>query len=561
MRVFLSLTALYLKSFYNLPGKRAPGAKARPKELLKALGIGLLALLVVGQIGAIFVVTNMAMYEALAPMGLQGLVLLNMAVLATVLTLAVGFLTALSTYFLNDMELQFLSMPIKPRELLGAKFAAVYLSEAAVSVFFIASAMVIFGIKEAPHPLMYLWGVIAGLLLPMPALALSYFIQIPLMSVARFLKNKQTILFIGGLLGLAIALGFNLYFQSTLSRIGDPAWIAERVAGPDSLLARLGGAYPPALFTWRALSDPASPQALGSMALMLILCMAGPALVIFFLSDAYAKSLVGFNEARIKKLGAAGADAFIRAKLKRGPVFLSLVKREITLMNREPMYLLNGPFLIVLGPLIIGIMMVAQKDAFLNDPDMAGVLALLGKGGGAIVAGLAGAFLGSGTSISCTSLSRDAKALPFLKSLPLSAGSFMLAKLAHGLLFAVLGSAMGAGLSGYALGLSASDLAAALTVAIGLSFLLNLGGLWLDTANPRIKWDSPMAALKQNPNSVIAILAAMGLAGAGGFAAFALGLSTWVFAFWFGILPLLAFALLLLPYPRYAAKRIAALEA
>jgi ABC-2 type transport system permease protein len=205
--------------------------------------------------------------------------------------------------------------------------------------------------------------------------------------------------------------------------------------------------------------------------------------------------------------------------------------------------------------------MIAQKDAFLSDPDLAGVLALLRNGGGAILAGLAGAFLGSGTSISCTALSRDAKALPFLKSLPLSAGRFMLAKLAHGLVFALFGSIMGAGLSGYALRLSASDMAAALIVAIGLSFLLNLGGLWLDTANPRIKWDNPMAALKQNPNSVIAILGAMGIAGASGYAAFALGLSTWVFAFWFGILPLLAFALLLFPYPRYAAKRIAALEA
>jgi ABC-2 type transport system permease protein len=561
MRVFLSLTALYLKSFYNLPGKRVPGAKATPKAFFKALGIGLLALLVVGQMGALFVATNMAMYEALAPAGLQGLVLLNMAVLATVLTLAVGFLTALSTYFLNEMELQFLAMPIEPRALLGAKFAAVYVSEAVVSLFFIASAMVIFGIKEAPHPLMYLWGILAGALLPMPALALSYLIQIPLMGMVRFLKNKQTILFIGGIMGLAIALGFNLYFQATLARIGDPSWIAEHMAGPDSLLAKLGGAYPPALLTWRALSDPATPRALGSMALMLILCAAGPALVVVFLSGAYARSLVGFNESRIKKLGRAGADAFIRAKLRRGPAFLSLVRREINLMNREPMYLLNGPFLIILGPIIIGIMMVAQKDAFLNDPDMAGMLALLRRGGGAILAGLAGAFLGSGTSISCTSLSRDAKALPFLKSLPLSAGRFMLAKLAHGLIFALFGSLMGAGLSGYALGLGASDLAAALIVAIGLSFLLNLGGLWLDTANPRLSWDNPMAALKQNPNSIIAILAAMGIAGAGGFAAFALDLSTWVFAFWFGILPLLAFCLLLLPYPRYAARRIAELDA
>lgn len=559
MKVFLSLTGLYLKSFYNLPGKAAKGTKFDPKAALKTLGIGLLVLLVVGQMGFLFGASNMATYEALAPLGLQGIVLLNVAVIATILTLAIGFLTALSTYFMNDMELQFLAMPIKPRELFAAKFAAIYVSEAAISIFFVATALVIFGIKEAPHPLFYIWGFKAALLLPLPALAISYLIQIPLMGFARFLKNKQTILVVGGVIGLVMALGFNIYYQTMLGRLQDPAWIAANMAGPDALLTKLGRSYPPAYLTWRALSAPASWDAVLSLLGLAAVCVAGPALVILGLSGRYAKSLVGFNESHIKKLG-AGADAFLRAKLVKRPAFLSLVARELRMMNREPMYMLNGPFIIVLMPVILGIMVVVQRDAFLGDPDMAGLLAMMQGGAGAIVAALSGVFLGSATSITCTSLSRDAKALPYLKSLPISAGRYMLAKLVHGLAFAAFGSAMGVGLVAYALRLGLGDIAAAFGAALAMGALLNLGGLWLDTANPRLRWDNPIAAMKQNPNAVIAIFGAMGLAGGGSYLAFTTGMSTGAFALWFGLVPAAAFVALLLPYPRYAARRLAAIE-
>jgi len=516
---------------------------------------------VVGDFGFLFVMMNLGMYEGLAMAGLQGLLILNAVVLATMLTLVVGFMTALSTYYLNDMELQLLSMPIQPKALFGAKFTAVYLSEAALSVFFMAVTMVIFGIKEGPNPLFYVWGTIAGLLLPLPALAVSYLVQIPLLSVARFLKNKKVIMMVGGVLGLMFALGFNVYFQGMMARMTNPEAMAGMVAGPDSLITGIGNAYPPALFAWKAMSDPASLAAVGWILAMMAVCLAGPALVVFFLSGAYAKSLVGFNEAHIKKLTKAGADAFIAKSIRSGSAFRSLVMREFNMMNREPLYLLNGPFVVVLMPLILGIMFVVQKDMLFSDPDMAGVMALIDGGFGAVLAGLVGAMLGSFSSITCTGVSRDAKALPFIKSLPVKAETFLLAKLAHGLIFAVLGSFIGVGLIALVLKLDFLDIIAGLAVSLSLSSLLNMGGLWLDTANPRLSWDNPIAAMKQNPNAVIAILGSMGLMGGVGWLVFKLSMGSGAFALWFGLVPALVFVILLSLFPRFAEKRLAAMEA
>lgn len=561
MKVFWSLLGLYLRGFYNLSGKKAPGEKKSLKDGLKGIGIAVLAAVLVLDIGVIFVFINLGLYDALAPAELQGLVILNVAILATALTLIVGFLTALSTYFMSDMELFLLSMPIRPRALFGAKFGAIYASEAALSLFFMATTMVIFGIRESPPFMFYVWGTLSAFLLPFVPLAVSYLVLIPLLKALRFLRNKQVMFIISGLMAMALGVGFNIYYQGMMSHLSDPAWIAENLGGPNSLIVRLGQAYPPAMFMVKAMTEPVSLSALASMLAMAALCLACPALLIALCSGAYARSLIGFNESRVRKLNKGEAQRFLDTRIKSGHAMLSLIRREFNAMNREPVYFLNGPMIIILMPLIMGVMLFAQKDAFMNDPDFAPILALLAKGGGVAIAGLAGAFLGSSTSITCTALSRDAKALHYIKSLPISASRYMYAKLAHGLLFALVGSLVGPIFLGLAIKLSFAQIAIAILIALSLSALLNLLGLWLDTANPRLSWDNPVAAMKQNPNSVIAVLASMGLSGLLGLLVFKTGMGDAQILLWLGLLPALAFGLLLIPYPRFAEKKLASIEA
>lgn len=558
MKIFLSLAKLYLSSFYNLPDFSVR-KKLDRRGLIKLIGIVVLAIFVIANFGFMFVSMNMIMYEGLAPLGLQQYVLLNAVITASVLTLVIGFLTALSTYFLNEMELHFLAMPIPPRALLAAKFTAVYAAEAGLSLFVIVSSMVIFGIKEQVPIMFYVWGGLAGLLIPLPVLALVYLIQIPLLSSARFLKNKQVILIIGGIIGLGCGIGFNVYYQGIMMRVNDAIWLADS-AGPNSILAQLGRAWPPALLTWQALANPLSLQAVVSFSLLLILCLSFPIILVALLGPAYVKSLIGFNEVHIKKLGGKAGAEFFRQRFKKGHAFWSLVKRELAMMNREPMYFLNGPFIIVMLPVLLGIMFFVQRDAFMQDESMQMLQSLLASGSGAVVLALGGAFLGSSTSICCTSLSRDAKLLPFIKGLPIAAQQYCLAKLVHGLIFAVFGVVVMAVIFGIFLPIPPADLLAGSFVGLALSGLFNLLGLILDTANPRLRWDNPIAALKQNPNSVIVILAVMGTAGLIGYLSFRYMINGWLFALLFGVIPLAIFAVLLLWYPRFAVRRVEALE-
>jgi ABC-2 type transport system permease protein len=232
--------------------------------------------------------------------------------------------------------------------------------------------------------------------------------------------------------------------------------------------------------------------------------------------------------------------------------------REVRNMNREPVYFINGPMIVLLMPVIVAVMVLAQGQSL---GELKAMLAGLGQGPWLmLVAAASGAFLGSSTSITCTSISRDAKVLSYIKSLPLPMGEFALAKFLHGFSFSAFGAAVGVTFIGAFAGLPAPGWAGALFMALAVSAFIDVLGLWLDTANPRLSWDNPTAAMKQNLNAVIVILGTMALLGGLGVLAAYLRLGVWENLLAFGLLPALLAAGGLALYPRYAIRRIASLE-
>lgn len=557
---FPSLVRLYLRSFYGLR-PLSELKKAGPKSILKAVGIVLLALFVIADLGFLFVLSNLTMYDALAPYGLQGLLLLNAATSAALVVFVFGFVMALSTYSLSAAEDSLLALPLDPRAFLGAKLIVVYFSEFLFSIFLFGTSLAVFGVKEGPSFVFYLYGLIAAAVTPLVPLAVAYLLLVPMMSAARFLRNKNAIMVVAGFLGMIFALAFNLYMQAAMARIQDPAWLYANYAGPDSILARIGSAYPPSLLVWRSLDRAAAGAGLAGIPPLIGLALIGAGAtlaVVFLLGKPYAKSLVAFGEGVLKKIDRSEASRYIGHRFRSSPPLLALFKREFRLMNREPGYFLNGPFVVILMPVIFALMYLVQGETF---SALGAQLASMGGNSLALlVSAGAGAFIGSATSITCTALSRDAKALPYLKALPISAGTYMLAKLLHGLVFSLLGALTGGLGLGLVLGLGPARALGAVFIAFSFSALADMAGLWLDTANPRLSWDNPIAALKQNPNAVIVILGAMGLIALLGWLSTTLPFGDGGFVIVYGGGLAALFGVLLALYPRYAETRLAEIE-
>ncbi|AGT44053.1 hypothetical protein [Treponema pedis] len=565
MKVFVKLIKIYLASVFNFKNLKAQIQKRKRKNgetvvknsAAKIVGIAVLFIFVFMEFLFIFGLYTYGLYSAAKDMNNIKFLFEVSVFIISLLSFIFGFILTASTYYIGEIEEQFLSMPIKPKVLFGAKFAANCVNSLITSVSFFAVLMFVYGINEQPYFLFYVWGFICSLVIPLPIIALCYFFNIFLMRFTRVFKNKNVIMIISSVIGILISLWFQYIFQSSTK--GGLEDIAAKLSGGSVVFEHYGYFYPPVKLVGKILTSSESLSAVLYLVLLIALCAAFPALVIFFMSKMYTESLIGFGEKKVKKLEANEISSFIRKKIKSMPPLAAYTKREFDMMNRTPIYFLNGPFIIIFMPVLLAVIFFAKGINLNSIPSS--LFSFMHESTGFVVAGLAAGFLGSMSNIADTALSRDAKFLPFIKSLPVNISEYMYAKLIHSMIFAVFAVLIGVGIPAFIFQFDVLNIVLASLTALSFSGLTNLISLFLDTAHPKLHWDNPVSAMKQNINVLFMtlfnfIMTAVSVT----VLIFARNAYTWVLVVYFIAIPFGIFAVLIKPYGIYAEKKIAKLE-
>ena len=509
-------------------------------------------------IGGCFIVLfrmiTINLYKSLQPLGMQPLLFeIEITVLFVFLFIS-NFLLTLSTYFIGNIEPTLRAMPIPPRIFFGAKFLAHCLPAMIIAIAFFAVTAAVYGYYEHSPASFYIMALTGAVFFPLPIIGLCYLINIVIMRTTKIVKQRRFVMMITGVFGIVMALGIN-YFVRSVNMLHESSNLAGALTRSRPLIAAVTRSLFPVHFFAAALSATSFSAAIGSFLSFIAVCITLPAAIIGLLSGVYEKTLDGFDEQPLKRLTASEAGEFIRNRFTRRSVFAALLLREIHSMNREPAYLLNGPFTIILMPLIYGIMYLTGS---LNLPPDAE--SFMQSSIGLVVAGVCGAFLGSATGIAATAVSRDAKNLGLIKSLPLSIKRYMQAKLAHTMLFAVIGAMIGTGGIGVLFSLKLSAIGGALVIALSLALFCNLLALILDTAHPKLHWDTPAAAVKHNLNTIIMLLSDLLLLSITIAAALLTSLPQGYYLLCFAGIPLLASAITAHFFWRYAEQQINRIE-
>ena len=445
----------------------------------------------------LFRMLTINLYKSLQPLGMQRF-LFEIEITALFAFLFISnFLLTLSTYYIGSIEQTLRAMPIPSRIFFGAKFLAHCLPALIISISFFGVTASVYGYYERSPAAFYITALTGAVFFPLPVIGLCYLINIIVVRMTKIFKQRRFVMLITGLLGIVMALGIN-YFVQSVNMLHERPNLVEVLTHTRQGIAAVTRCLLPVRFFAAALSANSFSASIGSFLPFIASCIAIPAALIALLSGVYEKTLDGFDEQAVKRLAASETAKFIRRGFTRRSAFTALLLREIHILNREPAYLLNGPFTMILLPLIYGIMYLTGS---LNLPPETEVL--MQGSTGLMIAGVCGAFLGSTPGIAATSVSRDAKNLGLIKSLPLSIKRYMQAKLAHAMLFAGIGSIIGVG--GIALLFSLTPLTTitAFIIALSLALFCNLLALMLDTAHPKLHWDTPAAAVKHNLNTII----------------------------------------------------------
>ncbi|MEL3905723.1 MAG: hypothetical protein P1P65_01645 [Treponema sp.] len=549
-RLFLMYTAvvpgIHISAAFIRNGKGAGGKKSVLKLLLAILA----AVYIGGCFALVFAVMMVNVYDALKPLGMQRLMFELLMMSLFFLLFIPNFLLTLSTYSAGRFEQNLRAMPIPPHIVFGSKFCAHCLPPIVFSLFFSAVAAEVYGSRGYPSLQFYALLFTGAILFPLPVISLCYLIHIIIMRFTGIFKNTYCVMILTAVLGLFLAAAVNAAAQAASGLRQNSATAAAFIANGKTLTRAAHIALPSRLLA-AALTAGTVRETAAAFIPFVLICLAAPALLIAAFSGMYEKSLAGFGEQTLKKLSRADRRRFTGSAYVRRPVFTALVLREIHAVNREPAYLLNGPVMIIFFPAIFGIMYLTGSLRF--PPEAAG---LIQDGFGALLAGVCGALLASSSSIAATAVSRDAHNLRLIKSLPLPVKPYMQAKLVHAMLFAFIASAAGSGGTVLLFSLSFADLLPGLLISLSAALCSNLLALLLDTAHPKLGWDTPAAAVKQNLNTIVVMFSNAVLLIAAAVTAILTGMPKPLYTLLFSGVPLLFSAVLAHFFWPYAERKI-----
>ncbi|TDT62360.1 putative ABC transporter permease subunit [Fonticella tunisiensis] len=506
MKKAWALTKIYINSLYGISGF-INSFKTNKKSAFKT--IALILLILIGLLGtaSAFIIYNIQLYDILRPINQQGIIISNSFIFAAMFTLIFGIVGIIATYFVDKEGDIILSMPLKPWNLLFAKFFTSYLYEAVLSLIIMATGVIVYGVKSGEGLLFYIISFIVSLLIPVIPLVVSYIVIIPLMKVANFLKKKDVVMIISGFIGALFGVVIQLSFQDTMMKMNkNPEVLREIFTFQNGMVSIASRIYPPSTWGTYAIIDISSTR--GFTGLMLLLLTAAVAVILLhcFMSEMYLRSLIGSTE--VRKSERKMTEKELKMGLRRRNILTSLLLREIRLMNREPIFFLNGPFVIFLIPAILGAMLFIQRDVIAAQLGTILRYNTSSYYSTLIVAGM-GAFLGSMSSIASSAISREGKAFMYLKSMPIEPVKYINAKLLHAGIFGVMAGFITCAIGYFLMGVTIGGLMLAFIISQLLMLPSFICGLLLELTWPKLIWDNPQKAVKQNINVVIIIFGGM----------------------------------------------------
>jgi ABC-2 type transport system permease protein len=419
-------------------------------------------------------------------------------------------------YFSRDLE-TLIPLPLKPFEVIFSKFATILVNEYLTMVPIVLPMLVYFGILSHAGPGYWVNALLVYLLLPVIPLGLVAVIVVGLMRLVNFSRKKDALIIVGSLVLIVAGLGFQVYVNRSVHAGPNPQALADFFASPDSLLKQVGSKFPPSIWAGQALAGGFSSKGLLSLALL-----AGVSLILFVLILALAerlfyRGLIGLGEVSGRKKTLSSREMSRRMSSGRRPV-RAVFGREWRVMNRTPIFLINGILTAFLIPLIFVLMATTGSGR----GDAAALLrAMTSSGNPTLVILAAAGFLmicGCLNGTSSSTFSREGSQFWMSKVIPVAPREQVAGKFLHSYIVALLGIVTAMVVLVVVLRLKAVACLVALGLALVGGVALTAVGMTIDLARPMLQWTNPQKAIKQNLNVVFALLAELGILAIVGYA-------------------------------------------
>ena len=524
--MFYNLFKILNTSTLNVGGF-LEGFKKGPKGIIKNIFIIIFAIYVIAVMIGMYTAYMIATYKFLAASGNQEAMPFITMLVALLIIMFFGFTSVAASYYTGSSEEFLMSLPLTPGQFFGAKFAVSFVSDAIMGLGMFAISSIVYGANEGllTNPLFYIGFLVAALAFSLAAVFAIYLLFILILFFIPALRKKKLMTVVATVLLIAFCIFYGLMNSSISMSFSNPKFMGEKMGSSIEKLFGLSDKMPVFMYISGALKGKILP---------ILILAALSALILFVLvplfGKMYIKTLDGFADVKSKKITAQKAEEVIEKDVRSVSIFHALFVRDYRNVVREPAFFANGPLFVYLFPVIfilsfsvgfiasgegLGVIFSAfqRKLEELSPESLKSAKYFVTLGSAAFVV-----FTGTFANLATTSFSREGKSLNDLKAMPIDFNLIVKVKFWHAMLYVGIANVIMIFLLTLAyfllqVPLTFTDLFSIciLTVLVSgsVSLLLIFIDMFIDTLNPKLNWETPMAASKQNFNVLWSMLLSM----------------------------------------------------
>ena len=424
-------------------------------------------------------------------------------------TLLFGIFYIMSAlYFSKDIEM-LLPLPVRPWEVIASKFIVVVANEYLTILPFLLPAFIIYGIGEKVSFWFIIKSIIVFLFVPFIPLAIAAFFTIFIMRFVNFRKSKDVLAVLGGILGIFIGLGINFYLQRV--DYENPEIMQKILLSQRGLVEYIGRKFPPGIWSTNALTLAVPND------LIYILYLIGASLIFMIIlsfigNGLFYRSYSAGQETHAKRKKFTSEEFQKQTSTINTPA-KAIFLRELKILLRVPVFALNG---------LAGIVMVPVMSIFsiffaprTNDPELSTAIELLKTKSDSLVIVLIiigiSVLAASLNFVASTSVSREGSSFWISKIVPVSAQEQLKGKFLNGFWPPAILCVFNAVFFAFFASMPFINALIALSYSLVASAAFTYISMIPDVVKPKLKWNNPQEAIKQNTNAVIIMFVIMAI--------------------------------------------------
>lgn len=394
-------------------------------------------------------------------------------------------------YFSGDIE-SLLPLPIKPYKIIASKFTAALINESMMEFIVILAAFA--GYIIASGVPFWSWIIAVFGMLTMPIIPLAYcaVICMVLMLITKFIKSKDIINKITGLLTGLVVLALII----GISSIGgfDTEHLTQSISNPSNpILTVMNCIFPHIQFLVNSMSE----MTLLNLLIYILINIAAIGLFMIIAQAIYIRTVLNMGRSTIKK---HTSDKSVIEKLKVHSLSYSYLKKEFKLLIRTPAYFMNCIMINLMWPIFLYLIIVLQGqtnflDSFvygIRSGDQLNVLIFV------LAVSVISVLVTAANSIASSAFTREGSHFSFIKYIPVSYMTQINIKASVSIIISGTGMVIYVIIAGLLLGLGLKFMIFCCIVALLSVTFTSYFGIFMDSINPKLIWDDELNALRGN---------------------------------------------------------------